>query len=204
MADRPRQRGSGQRGRREHTRLAALVLGVLALAFVTPAAYASPSEEESEFAIDLVQQAISYIANDGTAEQALEKMEDALAAPDPTGVDLALVEQAATLVEDASPAEEDAALARAQALLLQAAPALAKEPRRGASGLDTGTTRVLAPFQPARGVSDGGDWVLLALSAAAVALGLWLSWRWRPHHSLRKLRHLEEPGHTTVSAGGRS
>lgn len=196
---------SKPRRRRGRDTLAAVVLGVVALAFMTPAAFAQPhEEEESEFAIDLVQQAISYIANDGSPEQALEKIEDALAAPDPTGVDLALVEQAAALVEDASPAEEDAALAQAQELLLQAAPALAKDPPRGATGLDTGTTRVLAPFEPARGIRDGGDWVLLGLSAAAVALGLWLAWRWRPHHSLRELRHLDAQGSRAIPAGGRS
>lgn len=176
------------------------------LMLMAPVASASPDEEESDYAVDLVQQAISFIANDGGADRALEKMEDALAAPDPSGVDLALVEEAATLVEEAAPGTEEAALSEARELLLEAAPALAEAPEiEMATGLETGTTVVLDPFQPARGISDGGDAALLALAAVAIALGLWTAQRTRPRHSVRELRRLgalESP--STTTPGGRS
>lgn len=183
-------------GRRTSTRLrwVGLVALVLVLVAVPPA---SASEEgESEFALDLVQQAIAFIANDGGADRALEKMEDALGAPDPSGVDLALVEAAAALVEDAAPGPaQDVALTEARALLLQAAPALSEPPTvEMARGLATGTTVVLNPFEPARGISDGGDAALLAMGFVSILVGLWLSRRTRPHHSIRQLRHMDVPG----------
>lgn len=168
----------------------------LLLALLGPAANAQPHEEESEFAVDLVQQAISLIANDGGADRALEKMDDALMAPDASGVDLALVEEAVALLEETGPETEAAALSEARDLLLEAAPALAQPPpMEMARGLDTGTTVVLDPFQPPRGVSDGGDATLLALAVLAIVLGLWLSRRVRPHHTIRELRRagLPEP-----------
>ncbi|UER54326.1 hypothetical protein HJG43_06990 [Kineosporiaceae bacterium SCSIO 59966] len=74
-----------------------------------------------------------------------------------------------------------------------------------ATGLETGTTVVLDPFQHARGISDGGDAALLALAAVAIALGLWTAQRTRPRHSVRELRRLgalESP--STTTPGGRS
>ncbi|WP_341360950.1 hypothetical protein V5H98_07650 [Georgenia sp. M64] len=163
---------------------------VFALTLWGPPAWANPDEEESEFAVDLVQQAISLIANRGGADRALEKMEDALEAPDPSGVDLALVQQAATVVEEAAPgAAREESLAQSRQILLQAAPALNEpSPVAMTGGLMTGTTVVLDDLTPARGISDGGDIVLLVLAAASAGLGLYLARLWRPHHSLRQLR----------------
>lgn len=178
---------------RWHRSVVGIVAGLL-MPFLMAMPASASEEEESDLSIDLVQQAISLIANDGEADRALEKMEDALMAPDPSGVDLALVEAAATLVEEAAPGTEEAALSEARELLLEAAPALAEAPEiEMARGLETGTTVVLDPFQPARGISDGGDAVLLALAVLAIALGLWLSWRLRPHHTIRQLRRLGLP-----------
>ncbi len=176
---------------------------IAALAFVLSAAPANadPNAEESDFSVDLVQQAISLIANDGGAERALEKMQDALEAPDPSGVDLALVEQAVTVVEDAGGASAgQEALSEARALLLQAAPALAKPPQGPmATGEDPATTLVLDPFEPERGISDGGDVVLLILALGAIALGLFLARLWRPRHTLAQLRRMQGTGTDTTT-----
>lgn len=187
-------------------RLGVVVALALIFALGAPTANAQPHEEESEFAVDLVQQAISFIANDGGADRALEKMGDALMAPDPTGVDLALVEEAIAVVEDAGPgAAQDEALGQARELLLEAAPELAEPPAvEMARGLATGTTVVLDRFQPARGVSDGGDAVLLALAGVVTALGLWLARRLRPHHTIRQLRRLGLPEPRTAKQEGTS
>lgn len=200
-------RSPGAAGKTWGRAVVGIVAGLLVSLVMAMPASAS-EEEESDLSIDLVQQAISLIANDGGADRVLEKMEDALAAPDPAGVDLALVEQAVTLVEDAGPGASQAeALQAARQLLLEAAPALAEPPPvRMVGGLETGTTVVLDPFQPARGISDGGDAVLASLSALAIALGLWLARRLRPHHTLRQLRHAGEAGQTPAVnlAEGRS
>lgn len=178
----------GRPARRRPMVLAAAFAFVLTL-WAQPA-WANPHGEESEFAVDLVQQALSLIANKGGADRALEKMEDALEAPDPSGVDLALVEEAAALVEEAAPgAEREESLEEARDVLLRAAPAL-NEPSSvvAVGGVATGTTVVLDDLQPARGISDGGDVVLLVLGAASAALGLYLARLWRPRQSLRQLR----------------
>ncbi|WP_170037031.1 hypothetical protein [Georgenia soli] len=152
-------------------------------------------EDESEHAIDLVQQAVALIVNDGGADRVLEKLQDALEAPNPSGVDLALVRRAASAVEDARPgAAQAAALDEARGLLLKAAPELAEPPSASmVGGLATGTTVVLDPLEPARAISDGGDAVVLGLAAASIALGVYLSRRWRPRHSVRELRARRSP-----------
>lgn len=179
-------------GRRRRAAGAVVALWFLLL---PGAASANPGEQESRYSVDLVQQAISLIANQGGSERALEKMEDALAAPDPAGVDLALVQEAAATLEEAgSGAGQEQALTEARRLLVQAAPALSEPPpAQRATGVQTGTTLVLDDFQPARGISDGGDAVLLAVAAVAIALGLWLARRLRPHHRISELRHMTGP-----------
>ena len=56
-------------------------------------------------------------------------------------------------------------------------------------GAATGTTVVLDSLDPALGISDTGDVVLLVLAAGAIVLGLFLARRWRPTHSTHDLRH---------------
>lgn len=86
-----------------------------------------PNEQESDLATDLVQQAIYLIANDGGAERVLGKVEDALKAPDPAGVDLTLVDDAVVLVEtEGSGPDEGQVLAEARRLLVEAAPTLSR------------------------------------------------------------------------------
>lgn len=46
---------------------------------------------------------------------------------------------------------------------------------------------VLDEFRPARGIADSGDAALFALALVAIVVGLWLSVRLRPRHSIREL-----------------
>lgn len=159
----------------------ALVAAVVALS--APAALAN--ETESDKAAVLVQQAVSLLANDNTPAVVLERIEDALAAPDQEGVDRAAVEQARGLAERW---QSDRALREQVRLALERANG--REPATGerATGEETGTTVVLDEYRPPRGVSDRGDAVLVALAVASLLGGLALSRALRPKHSLHELR----------------
>lgn len=183
----------------------AVAVLVLALAVVLPrpAAAAEGHGEESTVASVLVLQSISLIANDGGAEAAAEKLTDALGAPEKEGTDLGKVEQALALIEGSAPGSAGApALARAREILVSA---IAVRPATGygeipeprmvgedvspyARGADTGTVVVLDGMTPARGISDGGDVVLLGLAVLMVIAGVALSRRWRPIDTIRELR----------------
>lgn len=146
--------------------------------------------EESDEASVLAEQAISLIANDAGDARVAERIEDTLMAPDKEGVDLALVRQAEDVIE--RPGHSRAADERASGLLLDALGGkLPSAPKAGtfATGTETGTSKILGEFRPARGVSDNGDGVLLGLAGATVVGGLWLSRRWRPPHTIRQLEH---------------
>jgi hypothetical protein len=176
-------------------------LGILALMLVLAQAVpASANEEESDEARMLVVQAVSLIANRAAPEDIVDRIRDALAAPDTSDVDLEQVEKSLALVSDA--AEGDAAWQEARVLLedsvgIRAASGYGPIPEPGEVGTDTpaytagsasGTTVVLDSLDPPRGVSDVGDTLLLVGSGIAILLGLYLARRWRPAHSTRELR----------------
>lgn len=166
-----------------------MLLSVVALG--GPAAWGD--EEESDESAVLVEQAIALLANQNTPEVVLERVEDAAEAPMTEGADLEQVERAGALLEPlveqgAGRVPDDVAeLVRDSLEAAIGMPAEA-EPVEMTTGAETGTTVVLDEYRPARGVSDGGDAVLLALAAAGIGGGLLLARRLRPHHSLRELR----------------
>lgn len=167
-------------------------LSVMALAaalFLVPAGAAVADEEESTQASMLVEQAIALIANDAGDERIAERIGDALEAPDKQGVDLSKVSQASELIE--AQGEDPAVTARARTLLLDSLGGrLPSAPLDGpATGVETGTSVVLDEFAPAKGVSDAGDAVLLAVALTALVTGLYLARRLRPRHTLRQLTH---------------
>ncbi|MGW5723390.1 hypothetical protein ACWEVP_44990 [Amycolatopsis sp. NPDC003865] len=177
--------------------VAAAVAAVLLL--VLPAVPATADEEESTHSSELVEQAIALIANEGGDERVAERIDDALKAPDKEGVDLAKVGQAREVVE--APGEESAATAQARVLLLDSLGGKlpsAPEGEHQATGIETGTSVVLDEYKPARGVSDGGDAILLGLSLVVLLGGLYLAWRLRPRHSVHQLTR-----QTGERAGGR-
>ncbi|MFF6833302.1 hypothetical protein ACFY84_15710 [Streptomyces sp. NPDC012438] len=145
-------------------------------------------EMESDQAPVLVEQAIALIANDAGQARVAERIEDALEAPDKEGVNLSLVRKALDVVE--RPGQDQAALRETREILLESLGGKlpsAPQPGRFATGTETGTSVVLDEFRPARSIADAGDATLLALALAAVAVGLWLSVRLRPPHSIREL-----------------
>lgn len=168
--------------------LAAAAAAVLLL--ILPAAPAGADEEESTHASELVEQAIALIANEGGDERVAERIDDALNAPAKDGVDLVKVGQAREIID--APDEDPAATAQARALLLDSLGGkLPSAPEDGqqAAGIETGTSVILNEFKPARGISDGGDAILLGLSLAVLLAGLYLARRLRPQHSLHQLTH---------------
>ena len=160
----------------------------IALLLLTMPGVAWADEMESDQAPVLVEQAIALIANDAGQARVAERIEDALQAPDKEGVNLGLVRKALDVVE--RPGQDQAALRETREILLESLGGKlpsAPQPGRFATGTETGTSVVLDEFRPARGIADAGDATLLALSLVAVAVGLWLSVRLRPPHSIREL-----------------
>lgn len=186
---------------RRRRRLPALILLLAALVLLRPGA-ALATEEQTTRASLLVLQSVALIANKAPVDAVVERIEDALAAPDNSGTDLPAVRRALTLAQQSAGNADAAALQQARTILVDAvdvrfATGYGEVPRPDAVGHDTspfaggaetGTTAVLDELQPARGISDGGDAVLLALAALAAAAGLFLAHRWRPHDSIRQLR----------------
>lgn len=177
--------------------VALLAVGVL-LAGAGPAL--ADEEGEPKEANLLVLQSVALIVNRAPVDDVAERIEDALAAPDPSGTDLDAVEEALSLVQPGATAAE---LDQARQLLVSAidlrfASGYGSVPRPREVGQDespyatgdqTGTTAVLDELKPARGLSDRGDVVLLALAVLAMAAGLVLAHRWRPPDTIGQLRH---------------
>ncbi|MGW2702761.1 hypothetical protein [Streptomyces sp. NPDC001340] len=163
-------------------------LPVAALVLPLVPGVAEAHDGESDESAVLVEQAIALIANDAPKEHVTERLHDALEAPHKEGVNLKLVDQALDVVE--RPGPEEASFQEARGLLLHSLGGkLPSAPKAGklVTGTETGTSVVLDEFRPARGIADSGDAALFALSLVAIAVGLWLSVRLRPRHSIREL-----------------
>ena len=164
--------------RRPVTILAALLVGVWLTTLAAAPALAH-GEGESDQASVLVLQAIGIITNKSAAmDDIMDKVDDALKAPNKEGVDMAQVQAAKEALD-----KED--MDQARDLLQKSLQSGA--PMQGAKGEETGTTVVHNQLNT-RGRLAGGDWVLLALSVLVLALGVWLSVRFRPAESVRVLR----------------
>lgn len=168
---------------RVRTRLIGLLIIVLS-AIGSPLA-ASPAladgGQSSDEGYVMVLQALSFLVNDAGPSgeaQALAMVEDALAAEDQDGVDVATLERAREALEAGSADEAKP--------LLQDSIGEAIAELQPAVGEETGTTQMLPPLPPQTALS-GTDWVFLALSVIATAVGIWLAVLFRPAESLREL-----------------
>jgi hypothetical protein len=137
----------------------------------------------------IVQQALSYLVNDasaaGTTEalmngttEALMKVDEALAADDQDGVDVAVLREAKTALQAG-----DTAAGRE---LLQESITAAVTALAPATGEETGTTIVLGPLSD-RAPFSITKWILLASSLVVAAVGVWLATLFRPRESLKEL-----------------
>lgn len=182
------------RSRSDRTGPVALLLAALVFLLVLTASPVARADEgeESDQAKVLVLQATALAANEAGVERVSEKIDDALAAPDQEGVDAAKVRQALSVITSTgdNPSQGQARLAMTQAhRLLQESIGVTGPPAPNlATGDESGTTVVLDEFQPAKGISDGGDVALAVLALAALAAGLVLARRLRPEHSIRALQ----------------
>jgi hypothetical protein len=165
-----------------------LVLAFSALASPASADGATPTAQ----GYVLIQQALGHLASDtgpmGVAA-ASAAVDDALAAPDLQGVDVARVKQARSALQG------DQVVA-AQALLQHSiAGALSRlDP---ASGEQTGTTLVLTPL-PGRGGLTGQDWGFGVVSLLLALAGIALALRYRPADNLAQLRRRLADGPTVA------
>ncbi|MCH7229428.1 hypothetical protein L0U85_00915 [Glycomyces sp. L485] len=144
-------------------------------------------------AADLVEQTIALMVNTpDDHESVTHRLEEALEAEDTGGADMDLVAQAAEALDEGD-------MGRARELLEGAigmGSMMQEDPSPTPDEEDAEPTPapeesepplVLEEFRPSRSL-DGGDWVLLAASAAAVAVGALLAWRFRPADTIRSLR----------------
>lgn len=199
-----RPSAAARRGRRGVVVRGAAVLAMMAGLLMAAGGVARADEEMPREANLLVLQSVALIANEAPKDVVVERIQDALAAPDQSGTDAAKVRQALALARSGGPtglqqAREDLL----GAIDIRFATGYGEIPRPGqvghdqspyATGAQTGTTAVLDELKPARGVSDAGDAVLLTLAVLAVVAGLLLARRWRPHDTIRQLRHqIAEP-----------
>lgn len=160
--------------------LAAMVLTIAGVTVSAQAASADEGEASDEGYV-IVQQALSYLVNEPGAtgaESALMKVDEALAAEDQDGVTVADVEQAKIALNEG---DEEAARK-----LLQRSIAVAVDELKPATGIETGTTVMLAPIPP-RAALGSSEWLLLALSAVIAAVGVSLSVLFRPRESMKDL-----------------
>lgn len=171
-ARQPAARGSG-------LVVACLVIGATILP--TASAWAHGAGETTEGYV-LVQQALGHLAHDSGhagVEAAMEKVNDALATGDLSGVDVAEVTQARTAL---SADRVEQARTLLQHSILVATGAL-----KPAVGEQTGTTVVRLPLA-GRGALGAAQWLLGAVALLMVLAGGAVAYRFRPEDNLRKLR----------------
>jgi hypothetical protein len=198
VGSRARSVGRWRQGAGRGLTLALLAVGMLLAGSGSGPALADMKETGK--ANLLVLQSVALIANGAPVEAVTARIEDALAASDQSGTDLAKVKEALSLVQPGSSA---ATLDQARQILVSAirirfASGYGSVPGPGevgmaespyATGGETGTTAVLDELKPARGISDGGDAILLGLAVVSVITGVVLAHRWRPRDTIREFRH---------------
>lgn len=154
----------------------ALVTGLIVLLPAGPAlAHGDGDSEQSRV---LVLDALSYLANRPAnyMDMTTDKVADALAAPDKSGVDLAKVKAA----QDALMNND---MMQTRTLLQQSLSPLTGP----VAGEDPGTTTVLDPLA-VHPTWTGYEVTLAALSGASLLIGILLARHWRPTKRLRALR----------------
>ena len=187
-------------GIRRHRRagwLAAVVAAVVAVMVAGPA-WAHGGDEAGNTARQDVLQAIAYIVNTpGNMDAALDKVKDAQAAKDTTGVNLALVRQAQAVVAANQMMSAKALLERSIGARLDLSgtdvrPILQVPAGATSVALATGEesgTQVVTDELAGRAGLTGLDITLLVLAALMATGGVLLSIKYRPAHSVRALRH---------------
>lgn len=160
--------------------LVGFVAVFLSVTLVGQPAWAHGGQSATEGYV-MVQQALSYLVNDssptGTAN-ALGKVDEALAAADQDGVNVAEVQQAKSALSAG-----DTAAARK---LLQTSISDAVAALKPAVGEETGTSIMLPPFT--QGPISVTGWVFLLLSALVAIGGAILAMLFRPREGMRQLR----------------
>ena len=175
-----------------------LAVGLFGLSVMASSASAHGGDESQEGYL-LVQQGLGYLAHDTSTEGidlAMEKVDDALAAEDQDGVDVAEVERAKSAL--------DAGQVDQARELLQGSITEALSMLDPATGEQTGTTVVVPELVGRQGLT-GRDAAFLAVSVLLLVLGVGLSFHWRPRDDIKALRRQLADSETAPrSAGGLS
>lgn len=162
-------------------RVVSVTVVLVASILAAPSA-AGDEPGETDVGYLLVQQALGHLAHDSSAEGievAMEKAGDALETDNQEGVDVPTLERGMAALE-----AEDVEGSRR---LLQSSITEAMHNRPPATGMQSGTT-IVRPELPGRSGVAAEDWAFLAAGVIAALLGAWLTFRFRPHDSIRGLR----------------
>ncbi|HET7277239.1 MAG TPA: hypothetical protein VFJ22_04110 [Dermatophilaceae bacterium] len=183
--------------RRGFARRAALLITVF-VTLSTPAAAFAHGDEGMVPARDSVLQAIAYLVNTpDDMDMIKDKVKDAQESTDHNGVDVSQLDDAMSALEAGNMTDARVRLERAIGArvdlsgtnvepVLQVPPGLTSVTL--ATGDQPGTTVVTDELAGRSGSLAVGDVVLIGLAALAVAVGIALSMRFRPEHSIHTLR----------------
>lgn len=175
---------------------AAAVFALLSLAL--PAVAHAHGDEAEIPARELVLQAIAYIVNTpDDSDMISEKLMEATESEDASGVDLEAVDRAMAELDDGDLVQgrillEESIGARPDLSGMDVRHVLNVAPGASVVSLATGEqagTAIVTDELSGRGPWTGTDSVLVAIAAVTAGLGLLLSWRFRPAHSIHTLQH---------------
>ena len=167
-----------------------------------PEAALAHGDEEEVSARESVLQAVAYIVNaPDNMEMISDKLKDAEASKDQSGVNRTLVEKAMAAVDagnmrTARTMLEQSIGAKLDLKGLDMRHVLQVPPGLPAVSLATGDqagTQVVTDEMPGRGALSGGDAAILGLAVVSVVGGVVLSLRFRPEHSIHQLRRGAAP-----------
>ncbi|MFI7061733.1 hypothetical protein ACIBL3_12170 [Kribbella sp. NPDC050124] len=172
-------------------RLSAVLVIALVATVAGPGVAWADDPDESEHAYDLVRQAIALIVNTpDDLDLITDKITDATEAPDPSEVQIPLVQQAADTWQAGDLHQTRALLEQsigARVHTSTADPVPIGEPAP-VTGSETGTIAAMDPLPGRDGLSTL-NWVMLAISSLVLIGGVVLAARLRP-------RNLPHPGPT--------
>ena len=176
----------------------AVAAAVSVLSLAVPAAAFAHGDEGGVPARESVLQAIAYVVNTpDDMDMITDKLTDAKESQDQEGVDIAEVERAVQALEKGDMPQvrlllEQSIGARADLSGLDVRHVLQVAPGGSTVSLATGEqpgTQIVTDELTGRGPWSGTDSALIGIAAAAAAAGVLLGWRFRPAHSVHRLRH---------------
>lgn len=185
----------------------AFAVTLLVAAALLPGTALAHEGEESDASQTVLQAIALLVSSPGDIHLVEDKVREALAEAreEPDGesaLDVDLLARAAAALEESQPGRARHLLQRSLGAHVDLAgtdvqPILhlpdSPQPAEPAKAAATGTS-VVTDHMPGRGPLGAADYALLVLGFVLAGVGLWVSVRTRPAHSIHELRHPPAPG----------